>query len=213
MPASASPSAPASRRTLASVIRAAPWATLLVAALALGVAAWRGPFAETQLVYERAAVLQGEWWRLWTGHLVHFGASHLFWNLAVLVPAGAWAERLSPARTRGLLLFAPGLIGAALVVLDPTLVRYAGLSGLAAALLAWLAITQLAAGTADRWFWRSVLALLAAKIGLELLAERPAFARFSVPGVHAVPIAHVAGVACAVALYFRTRPRRSHIGR
>ncbi len=101
-----------------------PWATLLTAAAALAVFLVRG--ADGPLVYERPAILHGEIWRLWTGNWVHFGASHLGWNLAVLVAAGGWAERIAPRPTRWLLVLAPGLIGVALLGLEPALSVYCG---------------------------------------------------------------------------------------
>ena len=180
-----------------------PWLTGLVALAAVALHCW--PRAGAALFYERARILDGEWWRLWTGHFVHFGASHLGWNLAVLLPAGAWAERLAPARTRVFLALAPLVIGIALLVLDPALARYAGLSGVVSGVLALLAFTQLAADGAARWFWHGVLALLALKIGVELFAGHAVFAHFDVPDVHAVPLAHAAGMVCAGAAHWIRR--------
>ncbi len=177
-----------------------PWATSLAAATAL--ALHFAPTAAPALVYDRAAIFAGEVWRLWTGHEVHWGTAHLGWNLAVFVPAGVWAERLAPSRTRLFLALAPGVISFALLVFAPTLARYAGLSGLASGLLALLAFTQLSARPAERWFWGSVLALLALKIGAELFADHPLFARFTDPAIRPVPLAHAAGVLFAGLLHF-----------
>jgi rhomboid family GlyGly-CTERM serine protease len=182
-----------------------PLATTLIVVLALAVA--EIPALAPALLYERAAVLRGEFWRLWTGHLVHFGASHLFWNLVVFTLASAWAERLAPGRTRLLLALAPGIIGLALLVLDPALQTYGGLSGLAAAALAFLAFTQLAQKPSDRWFWWTVLALLLLKIAAEFAADQPLFARFAASGVRPVPLAHLAGFLAASTIH-RTRRRR-----
>jgi 4-amino-4-deoxy-L-arabinose transferase-like glycosyltransferase len=116
-------------------------------------------------------------------------------------------ERLAPARTRLLFLFAPLLIGAALFTADPTLLHYAGLSGMTAAVLALLAFTQLSAGHADRWFWRAVLAVLAVKIVAEMSLTQPALARFTDASVRPVPIAHLAGVVCAGVVHYARRRR------
>lgn len=174
--------------------------------MALVVFVWPG--AESGLVDNRAAVLRGELWRLWTGHWVHFGASHLWWNLAVFVPAGGWAECLAPGRARLLLALAPGAISVVLLAVEPALVRYGGLSGLATAMLALLALTQLASARTNRWLWRGVLALITMKIAIEFLARQPMFAHFTDPGIHAVPLAHLAGLACAMAAHFIRRPRQ-----
>lgn len=180
-----------------------PWGILVTLLLALVV--FSLPRLSLALVYERSLILQGEWWRCATGNWVHFSGSHLFWNLAVLVPVGIWLERSWPFRARLFLIVAPVAIGLALLAIDPGLSRYGGLSGVTAGMLALLALTQLAAGPNDRWFWRAVLGLLALKIVAEMLVERPYFARFVEGDVYAVPLAHLTGVFCACALHFRRR--------
>lgn len=185
--------------------RTLPLATALIVGLALVVAA--EPTLAPELLYERAAVLRGEFWRLWTGQLVHFGASHLFWNLVIFTIASAWAELLAPSRTRLLLALGPGVIGLALLALDPALQTYGGLSGLASAALAFLALTQLAQKPSDRWFWWAVLALLLLKIAAEFAADQPLFARFAT-GIRPVPLAHLAGFLVASTIH-RTRRRRA----
>jgi rhomboid family GlyGly-CTERM serine protease len=192
-----------------------PWATAAIAALALVALAWPG--APAAWLLDRAAVQRGELWRLWTAHLVHFGTSHLAWNLAVFVAAGAWLERVAAARARIYFALAPAAIGTALLGFDPALDRYGGLSGLTAGAVALLAFVQLAAcasrargeplGRDDRWFWIAVLVLLAAKIALEIFRERAVFARFESGDVHVVPLAHIAGVACAAVVFFTRRNR------
>ncbi len=172
-----------------------PWATLLVAALAL--ATHFQPAASGRLCYEHDLVLAGEWWRLWTAHLVHLGGGHLLWNLAVFVPAAAWAERLAPLRARLFLALAPGVIGAALLAFDPALERYAGLSGVAAGALALLAFLKLRDRDSDHWFWRGTLGLLALKIAVETASHQPLLADFGTNDAQPVPLAHLAGIVCA----------------
>lgn len=180
-----------------------PWITVVIAVLAVAIQA-SDPW-QTELVFERAKILQGEIWRLWTGNLVHFGVSHLGWNLAVLAVAGTWLERTVPLAARWFLLLGPGLIGLALLALDPGLAYYGGLSGVAAGALALLAATQISRHPSDRWFWWAVLALLAAKIAVESVGGRPLLADFSRSGARPVPLAHVAGVAAGLGVWARTR--------
>ncbi len=192
------PSVRAARETV-------PWATLVLAGVALAAFVW--PDAAGLLVYERDRVVAGEWWRLWTANLVHFGGSHLGWNLLVFVPTGIWAERIAPGRTRLMLALTPGLIGIALLAFEPALARYAGLSGMAAGTLALLVFLQLRARNADRLFWCGVLALLAVKIGAEAFLGRALFAHFAGTDIRPVPLAHLAGVAGAAVVCFTRRPR------
>ncbi|HEX2853261.1 MAG TPA: rhombosortase [Opitutaceae bacterium] len=178
-----------------------PWGTLITVLLALAV--FLVPSSGARLGYDRALILEGEWWRCVTGNWVHFSGSHLFWNLVVLLPTGIWLEGRCPRRARLLYVSAPIAIGAVLLALDPALSRYAGLSGIASGVVALLALSHLASSPNDRWFWRAVLGLIALKIVAEMLVGRPYFARF-VPGdVYAVPLAHLTGVACACFLRFR----------
>jgi rhomboid family GlyGly-CTERM serine protease len=192
-----------------------PWASLGVVAVALGLAA--APALAPSLLYDRAALERGEYWRLWTGHFVHFGWSHLLWNLAVFAVAGSWAERVAPRRARVLLIVAPPIIGVALFGLDPELGFYGGLSGVTAAMLTFLAFAQLAriaeseaaavvvvagaearsSAPSDRWFWRTVLALIILKIAAEFAVSSPLLARFASEGIQPVPLAHLAGVLAA----------------
>ena len=184
-----------------------PWATAVIALGALALGLW--PEAERNLALQRERVLAGEFWRAWTGHLVHFGASHLLWNLAVFVPAGVWLERVAPRAARGFYVLAPLVIAAALFAFEPSLATYAGLSGVGAGLLALLALTQLARRPGrDRWWWWSVLALLVAKIAVEFVTREPAFARFDAAQVQSAPLAHAVGIACGVAVQVVARASR-----
>lgn len=190
-----------------AAIRRWPWATAIIAALAVSVFAWPG--APAALLLDREAVRHGELWRCWTGHLVHFGASHLGWNLVVFLVAGAWLEFVAAARARIYFILAPALIAAVLLGFEPALESYGGLSGVTAGAVALLALTQLANGLReDRWFWCAVLILLGIKIAAEFFLEKAPFARFAAADIQVVPLAHLAGVACAGVIFFTRRTRR-----
>jgi rhomboid family GlyGly-CTERM serine protease len=84
------------------------------------------------LAWDRAAILQGELWRLWSAHLVHFSASHAGANALVLVALGMAAEPLAGSRRFAQVLVAGALlISLGLLVLAPGLQEYRGASGLA----------------------------------------------------------------------------------
>lgn len=169
---------------------------MLLLAVALLPAAWPG-VAET-LIYDRSALGRGEVWRLWSGHAVHLGWSHLSWNLAVAVPVGVWLENLARPKTRWFLALAPPLISLGLLALTPALARYAGLSALATGLVILLALDRLRAGGREpRWLWSAVLVLIAAKVGAEFLGHGALFA--SLPaGARVVPLAHLLGALAAL---------------
>jgi rhomboid family GlyGly-CTERM serine protease len=95
------------------------------------------------LRYERAAVLQGEYWRLLTGHFVHGSGQHLLLNAVGLGLIAALFPREYSVRA-WLLILASSIVTIDLgfVLLEPQLQWYVGLSGvlhgaLAAGALGW----------------------------------------------------------------------------
>ena len=100
-PIVAAPVAP--EKNITEPAPALPGITLLIAVVAVVV--FLVPAVSGGLIYDRALLLHGEIWRAWTAHVVHFGSSHLFWNLAVFLAAGCWAAFILLAKravTRGL---------------------------------------------------------------------------------------------------------------
>lgn len=160
----------------------------------------------------------GEVWRLWSGHWVHFSASHLLWNLAVLLAAGAWLERVRPGLLWRHTLLAAPLLSLALLVFEPGLQAYGGLSGLATGVVALLALHQLRTPGAVRLLWAGVLALIAVKTTHDVTPADPWLVRYDQAGVRSSAIAHAAGAIIAVLYYMagrlharlqRERPARS----
>ena len=171
-----------------------PWATLgtVAASLAVSFALPAGAL-RAGLVLERSAVLHGELWRLWTGHLVHDHVAHALWNLAAVAALGSCLERRHPARFALSLLVAAPLSAAAVVVLRPDLASYQGASALASALyvLGALALARDGPDRLARAGGAAALALFVAKLALEGAGHwsSPALP----PELASVGVAHVVG--------------------
>lgn len=89
------------------------------------------------LALDRAAVFT-QIWRLWTGHLVHWSFEHFVWD-GVTFAALAWLlAKLAPRALCLLLILGSPLISAAVLIAEPDLQLYGGLSGLDVAL--WVAV-------------------------------------------------------------------------
>lgn len=173
-----------------------PWLTAALVTAAVLLALW--PAGQTLAVFERAAILRGEVWRLATGHLVHFNGVHLAWNLAVVLLAGVMAERARPVATRWFLLTAPAVLGLALLGIESDLEHYAGLSGIATGLVVLVGLHWLGGAARDRWSGVAVLVLVALKITGEWTGRTPAFVDLTAEHIRIVPLVHLAGAVWAV---------------
>ena len=200
-PIVAAPVAP--EKNITEPAPALPGITLLIAVVAVVV--FLVPAVSGGLIYDRALLLHGEIWRAWTAHVVHFGSSHLFWNLAVFLAAGCWAERIRPRTTRWFYLICAPVIAAALLILEPDLGRYAGLSGVGTGVLVLLGCFKLDThSTEPTRFWVAVFGMVVVKIALETVTHAPLLVNDSSDFI-VVPLAHISGAACGVATWFVTR--------
>jgi rhomboid family GlyGly-CTERM serine protease len=89
-----------------------------------------GTGADELLRYQRDAIIAGEWWRLFSGHLVHLSLSHMWLNLAGLLLVWALVGKAFSLRTWWWLT-GSCLLGISLGLLWwlPELAWYVGLSG------------------------------------------------------------------------------------
>ena len=127
--------------------------------------------------------------------------------MVIFVPVGCWLERLWSRRTRWFYLICPLAISVALLVFEPVLERYAGVSGVATGALVLLAGLQLRRNSSEpTWFWLAVLGLVAAKIVFELIGGAPFLIEMPL-SVRVVPLAHFGGLICGLAFQLE---RRSH---
>lgn len=175
-----------------------PVVTASVCGAALGVAALE-PLRRL-LIYERGAVESGELWRLVTGSLVHHAPSHLLWNLAALAVAGTLIELLGLGRRLAVLyLAAAAAVGFAVHFSAPALDVYAGLSGVAVAAVAFLCLDGLRDRGAWRWTCAAALAVLVAKLAVELGTGSSVFGDTATAGFVLAPVSHAAGALTALA--------------
>lgn len=145
-----------------------PYLLPLALALCVTLVALGGSAANELLRYDRAALLQGQWWRLLSGHLAHLGWSHLALNLAGLTLVWALVgERLSTLRWLVVIIAAALGISVGLLAFHPELAWYVGLSGILHALLVAGSLAALRSGDGRAAL---LLALVWAKLVWEQLA-------------------------------------------
>ncbi len=158
------------------------------------VPAWRTP-----LIYDRGPLAAGEYWRIWTGHLVHFGWPHFLVDTGLLLIVGWFSVQRHPRFTRWAIVLMPAFISASLYWLEPTMIRYAGLSAFNLGLLVYVAAQGWRRDWTD-WFWPAVLLIYVA----ELLFEHyrggtgGGAIRFDDPDVRVATGAHLASAVYAL---------------
>jgi len=80
--------------------------------------------------FDRALINQGQWWRLFTSQLIHYGLYHLTMNIIALLLCGYLLLRqLALTSYAGLLIVCLGGVGLGLYYGDTDLHFYAGFSG------------------------------------------------------------------------------------
>jgi rhomboid family GlyGly-CTERM serine protease len=162
----------------------------LSGALLLAPPAWRAA-----LLYDRSAVVAGQWWRLFSANFLHLGVWHWLLNvlslvlLALLCPerasAAAWAARI-------LAIGSGTCLG--LYLGSPQIASYVGMSGMIYGLFLLGLGRQAIQG--DR-IAIACLVFLAARVGWELHAGIP-HSEEKLIGGHVVPQSHLYGMAAAL---------------
>jgi rhomboid family GlyGly-CTERM serine protease len=118
--------------------------------------------------YDRAALADGQYWRLLTGHVMHLGWGHLWPNLAALAVIGALFDDVLDRFAWVAIAIAAALaIDGGLYLLDPQVDWYVGLSGVLHGLVAGGALALALAGQ-RLGVW--LLAGVCAKLVFEQLA-------------------------------------------
>ena len=184
------------------------WRYLTLALILLGLILLPENWAEL-LAYKREAIIAGEWWRLWSGHFVHFTAMHAFVNCTLLLLLSALLMRAySWKLVWGLLLLGSPVISLALICFAPEMVSYRGASALAALVMALLISHTLShvRRTAAYFLYALIIAWLA-----KLSIEATGGINFSdlPPAVHVAWQAHVAGILIGITVSFSFQSYRN----
>jgi rhomboid family GlyGly-CTERM serine protease len=181
-----------------------PWVFLCIA-LAATITQLNGAWRDL-LVYDRNAITHGEWWRLWTGHLIHFGWPHFIADVGLFLILGRLLEWQHPWLSRFALVTMPVVISVTVYWFDPMMTRYGGLSAVNLGLLLFLACKGWQKSWID-WFWPAVLAIYIGEIVLEATkghGHGGGMIQFDDPSVRVATVAHIAGAIFGVLAWLGT---------
>jgi rhomboid family GlyGly-CTERM serine protease len=98
------------------------------------------PRLTSLLQYDRAAVLDGEFWRVLTCQWTHWNFSHVLWDALMFVTLGALCERLCRTTFIACVAASAVLIPIVSAAALPVMHHYRGLSGLDSAMFVLLAV-------------------------------------------------------------------------
>lgn len=148
------------------------------------------PAAGIRFQYERAAVSDGQWWRLFCGQMVHTGAIHVSLNLSGLLLVPVIFGRYYCTRI-WVLGLAAGLaaVGCGLFWGSPQIEWYRGFSGV---LHGWFVMGLFGGHLKGNRVCRAGLALMAIKLAGEALVG-PAALSVELIGAPVVSAAHLYG--------------------
>ncbi|MFN0058075.1 MAG: rhombosortase [Planctomycetota bacterium] len=152
------------------------------------------PGATNLLEFDRAALANGQVWRVATGHFTHATIDHLLWDVVVFVVLGLLVERRSRRQLVRVIAVSALAISAAVFALEPQFLQYRGLSGIDSALFVAF-VTDALVRTRDRrtkWSLVALLVAFAAKVIFEYAAGTTLFVD-ATAAMTPVPLAHVAG--------------------
>jgi len=196
-----------------SLIRPVPRWPAVTACLALiAVAVLLLPRWATAWQYERKAVAAGEVWRLLTGHLTHWNIDHALWDILLFIVLGSVVERRGRRRLLAIIITSALIISLGTYYAESRIAIYRGLSGVDAALFAFLAFAVLADAVRHGWpgrTWLSagLIVAFATKLVYEATTGATIFVDNGRDGFEVLVLAHLLGSAtgAVVALHPTSR--------
>ena len=196
--------------SLAACRRQTPWIFLILAVLALVIQL--NPTWRDTLIYQRDEI--GQFWRLWTGHWVHFGWPHFVVDVGLFLILGWMLEHRYPRLAVSSLVLMPLFISLVIYFFDSHMHRYAGLSALNLGLLLIIALQGWQRDWRD-WFWPAVLVIYVAEIVFEIMSggSGGGMIRFDDPHVKVATSAQIAGAVYAVCAWLLVRRQARAVGK
>lgn len=157
------------------------------------------------MIYDRAAIMSGELWRLITGHVMHFSWRHISWNCVVLLLTGITIEYRRYPGYSALCLLSALTISLSLLLFRKTLTLYCGLSGVVTALVVYLCLNEIQEDQQNSILWIGALIFVLGKITLEFVRREPLFVSLNQESGIVVPEAHLSGFLTGAWYWLRLR--------
>ena len=152
------------------------------------------------MVYDRKPLLTGQVWRLFTSHFVHFGNTHLLYNIVVFGLTGWMVEKRNQKQLLKLCSVSAILISLFLLMFRPEMAYYGGLSGLSCSVLFYMAISFCRESGIPKYMGVFIVVVTMLKIIIELLCGNSLLPYSGKVEFVLIPEVHVIGCGVAVVL-------------
>lgn len=172
-----------------------PVCTLAITLLSLS--SFLLPNLDKSLEWNRAAISNGEFWRIFTGHITHWTSSHLIWDTLVFVILGLILEKKSRPTFVALLILSPLSAHIALQFYS-SFELYRGLSAIDTSLYTLGLYFTISRGhqsqnkTLCAFGYLGLLAMFS-KISYELILREPVFADNLGTEIQVATVTHMSG--------------------
>ncbi len=191
-----------SQATRSIVLRMRPYTLPMLIIVLVTLIELGGSTLHDWLRYDRTGLLHGELWRLLSAHLTHLGWPHLIMNiLGLLLIWALFGPVYTTQHWLGLLLFGGLVTSLGLLIFNPELRWYVGLSGVLHTLFMAAALQALGRSSWEA-YW--LLGFVILKLSWEQMAG-PLPGSEASAGGHVIVDAHLYGAiaGCVYALIFR----------
>lgn len=173
-----------------------PFVSILLTAAAAGIHYFYS--LRPELLYTRAALKNGEFWRIASCHWVHLNTDHLLWSGMTFLVLGSLCEMLDRKKYLLSIGLSAALIPVSIWFAMPHLNNYGGLSGLDCTLYALLAASLIRREwRARNWTWVIVLAALLGLLLSKIVYETATGLTIFVDNINTrlvpVPLSHLVG--------------------
>lgn len=167
------------------------------------------PESRGLLVYQKEAVMHGEFWRIWSGQIVHFGWSHWMADAWLFLLMGRLLERDHAWLVRSALIGMPLVIIGAMTLLEPSMHTYGGLSAVNVGLLIFITLRNWSIDKFD-WFWPAILGIHIVELVLEVKmgGQGGGMIPFDDSTVTVASMAHLGGIIYGVGMWLSYRMSR-----
>ncbi|MGV3774486.1 MAG: rhombosortase [Verrucomicrobiales bacterium] len=156
------------------------------------------------LIYNRDLILNGELWRMWTGHFVHFGPGHFWPNIGSGFVLIWMLQRVAFLNAVLFPLLMPPFVSLFMLIFAPDMEEYAGFSGLVSSWLVWCCLERFELSRSDVLAWL-LISGFAAKLFMEFGTASSLLGTFNESKVRVEPLAHLGGAIGMFALWFTYR--------